>query len=401
MSLWANVLAYFPGPLQLPLGYQGIGGTDGEDFARAERHTGDEQRNSLSISFRETSSLSSGADRRGDSDATRTNHAAQAVDDEAALEGEERELVLTSYQQGDGPQSRVSKNAYGTESVGVAKQGSSMQWILDLYAVSNVGILVSYFSIGVVSRVVTTPVSYYLIEGLDASSTQYSVYSTLHRLPWSLKFIFGMLSDGISILGYRRKPWLLIGWGGFMLINMYLVSIGTPGIDQTILLVFALTCFLVQADVCTDTLTVERSYFESAVKRGSIQSTGFIFRSFGRVLGAVLGTFLYENGTSWSFDISQIFLLEALVPLISMLPVFWPLLELASPTGVPSFSEQMAEVWRVLQLRAVWRPMLFICTFSMLQVLINCNLCRLFVRGYRQVYSPPFAPICISIKFTL
>ena len=244
----------------------------------------------------------------------------------------------------------------------------SALWVLDLYAPTSIGILVSYFCIGVISKLTQTPVQYYLIEYLNASSTQYSVYNTLHRLPWSLKFIFGILSDGAPILSYRRKPWLIIGYSGFMALNLYLMWIKTPGINQTIFLVFTFTCFYVLADVCTDTLTVERSFYETDSKRGAIQSVGFIYRSFGKVLGSVMGTFLYENGTAWSFDIAQIFLLDALIPMICMTFVLWGLVELASLKAIPSTAEQLFEVWRLLQLRAVWQPMIFIYVFAVLQI---------------------------------
>lgn len=97
---------------------------------------------------------------------------------------------------------------------------------LDPYNFSNFAIFMAYFVIGIVSRSHQTPVAYYLIYDLDCSSTEYSAYNTLHRLPWSIKPIFGMLSDGIPLLGYRRKPWLVIGWMSFSLINLYLASLG-------------------------------------------------------------------------------------------------------------------------------------------------------------------------------
>ena len=31
-------------------------------------------------------------------------------------------------------------------------------------------------------------------------------------LPWSLKFIFGMVNDCFPICGYRRKPYMIMGW---------------------------------------------------------------------------------------------------------------------------------------------------------------------------------------------
>jgi hypothetical protein len=74
-------------------------------------------------------------------------------------------------------------------------------YYLRVYDISNAGILMSYFAIGMVSRITQTPVQYYLIEYLDASATIYSANNAFHRLPGTMKFLFGMLSDGVSILG--------------------------------------------------------------------------------------------------------------------------------------------------------------------------------------------------------
>jgi hypothetical protein len=133
-------------------------------------------------------------------------------------------------------------------------------------------------------------------------------------------------------------------------------------------MVFLATCFLTFADVVTDTLCVERSNFEESHVKGSLQATGFVYKSTGKILGAVLGTYLYDNGTRWSFEISDMFILESAVPAVLLSVSFWPLLEFASKRGLPRFDEQLSEVWRTLQLRAVWRPMIFIYMFDVMQV---------------------------------
>lgn len=57
-----------------------------------------------------------------------------------------------------------------------------------------------------------------------------------------------MLSDGISVNGYRRKPWLVVGWVGFTIVNLVLVYLQSPGINTTIFLVVGFTFFLVLSD---------------------------------------------------------------------------------------------------------------------------------------------------------
>ena len=76
---------------------------------------------------------------------------------------------------------------------------------LNPFVVESLAINMSYFDVGIASWILATPVTIYLIVTLDASSTQYNAFSTLIMLPWCLKFIFGMISDGVPILGYRRK----------------------------------------------------------------------------------------------------------------------------------------------------------------------------------------------------
>jgi MFS family permease len=262
-------------------------------------------------------------------------------------------------------------NKDGSESHGSVMDLISMriaEKYVDEYSAMNAGIFTSYLAIGILSKVNQTPVQYYLIQHLHASSAQYSAYTTLHRLPWSMKLIFGMLSDGIPILSYRRKSWLSIGWFFYSFSALILSSFGSPGIDTTVFMVFLITCFLVMADVCTDTLCVERSKLEPESKRGSFQTIGFIYRAFGRIIGAVLGTYLYDNGTTWSYDISQIFFLSAMIPIFTLVFFFWGLVELSTSSIIPTFQEQLMEIWRVLQLEAVWKPVIFIYSFNVMQI---------------------------------
>ena len=32
-------------------------------------------------------------------------------------------------------------------------------------------------------------------------------------LAWSIKLAFALLTDGVPIFGYRRRPYMLLGWG--------------------------------------------------------------------------------------------------------------------------------------------------------------------------------------------
>jgi len=249
--------------------------------------------------------------------------------------------------------------------------GKRVASFLNPYTWENSGISLSYFDVGIAIYFLGTPISYYLIDTLDVSSTSYSAYATLVSLPWCLKFIFGMISDGAPIFGYRRKSWLIIGWLLFVGISFFLASLGQPDLTYTAVFMFLMTCSYLLSDVCTDCLCVERARHESEELKGTLQTNGYTIRAFGCVIGAILGTLLYNTSSwGWGLTIAQLFALNALIPMTGVLPAAWGLDELAATGAAPTFLEQCNSIWTTLQLRAVWWPMIFIYTYYVSVVLI-------------------------------
>lgn len=72
---------------------------------------------------------------------------------------------------------------------------------LDLSLPENVFLLFTYFASGFALTFTQTPVLYYLIHDLDASSAQIGIYATIRVLPFSFSAVFGWLSDSVPILG--------------------------------------------------------------------------------------------------------------------------------------------------------------------------------------------------------
>jgi hypothetical protein len=77
-------------------------------------------------------------------------------------------------------------------------------YYLHPHDICNIGIMLSYFCVGFVLRVTQAPVQYYLIQYLNVSATIYSANNAFHRIPWTMKFIFGIISDAVPILGEGR-----------------------------------------------------------------------------------------------------------------------------------------------------------------------------------------------------
>jgi BT1 family len=178
---------------------------------------------------------------------------------------------------------------------------------LNPFNLFNGAISMSYFEVGIAMTFISTPVTYYLIDTLDVSATQYSAFATLTSLPWSLKFLFGMLSDGVPIINYRRKSWLLFGWLVYIGINFYLWLTNAPSFLLMTSMMFFMTVAYLLSDVCSDTLCVERSRFEFEPIKGSFQTSAYTIRAYGCLLGSILGAVLYNTPTwGWGLTINQV-----------------------------------------------------------------------------------------------
>ena len=69
----------------------------------------------------------------------------------------------------------------------------------------------AYFSVGLVMSFISTPLNVYMVEYLNAEPKMQTAINILQTLPWSLKLIFGFLSDAVPLFGMHRKPYLAIG----------------------------------------------------------------------------------------------------------------------------------------------------------------------------------------------
>ena len=82
---------------------------------------------------------------------------------------------------------------------------------LELHRLSNVAIPLNYFLVGIVQGLAYPLLNVYSLD-LGATEAQQLTLLTLKELPSCFKILFGFWSDNFPIAGYRRKPYLYIGW---------------------------------------------------------------------------------------------------------------------------------------------------------------------------------------------
>ena len=137
--------------------------------------------------------------------------------------------------------------------------------------------------------------------------------------------MFGFVSDAFPINGAHRKPYLAIGAVVYSLAFMYY---GMSSIEHVVFLAASIclgTVGLIQMDVMTDTMLVERSKFEKEAVKGQMQASCYSIRFFGGLVGAIAGTSVCNKDSwGWGLTYKQSSLLNGLIPFLIVIPwLFW------------------------------------------------------------------------------
>ncbi|KAH8058320.1 BT1-like protein [Aureococcus anophagefferens] len=135
-------------------------------------------------------------------------------------------------------------------------RGWRYSWLADLYAFPNWSLACHYFNVGVALNLLATPVSFYLVESLDASAAVTNTYAALTYLPWCLKVFFGLQSDLVPL--WRE---------------------GEPGIASTLLLSFVMTMGCLMSDTVADAIILEcTTAGEAEADTGRMRTHGYLVR---------------------------------------------------------------------------------------------------------------------------
>ncbi|XP_071737655.1 probable folate-biopterin transporter 4 [Rutidosis leptorrhynchoides] len=183
--------------------------------------------------------------------------------------------------------------------------GASFIWLVCLI----------YFTQGFRSFV-WTAVSYQLKDRLKLSPSASQFVTSIAFFPWSIKPIYGILSDCIPIKGRKRIPYLLIA----TLLSLFpWVIIGLQEIvrnSRDRLMIFLLIQNLgsAMADVVIDAMIAEAARQEKAKFAGDLQSVSWMAMALGGICGSLLGGYALSN-----INMENIFLLFAVLPMVQLL----------------------------------------------------------------------------------
>ncbi|MEL6910919.1 MAG: MFS transporter, partial [Cyanobacteria bacterium J06598_4] len=171
------------------------------------------------------------------------------------------------------------------------------------------GILTVYFVQGILG-LARLAVSFFLKDDLGLTPAEVAALTGITALPWIIKPVFGFISDGLPIFGYRRRPYLILSG---VLGSLSWIALATLVDDVfTATLVILLTSLSVAiSDVIVDSLIVERAREESLADSGSLQSLSWGASALGGLLTAYFSGLLLQHLSS-----NQVFEITASFPLI-------------------------------------------------------------------------------------
>ncbi|MBE9068481.1 folate/biopterin family MFS transporter, partial [Leptolyngbya cf. ectocarpi LEGE 11479] len=215
-------------------------------------------------------------------------------------------------------------------------------------------ILLVYFVQGILG-LARLAVSFFLKDDLGLTPAAVAALTGVASLPWTIKPLFGFLSDGLPIFGYRRRPYLILsGLTGTAAWLVLATLAHTAWLAIAMLLLSSLSVAV--SDVIVDSLVVERARQESQGEAGTLQSLSWGAAAVGGLLTAYLGGLLLEHTST-----RVVFAVTAIFPLIISV-VAWLIAEepVQEKSNVQSVWHQVKQLKTAFSQRAIWMPALFL-----------------------------------------
>lgn len=215
-------------------------------------------------------------------------------------------------------------------------------------------ILLVYFVQGILG-LARLAVSFFLKDDLGLTPAEVAALTGIATAPWTIKPLFGFISDGFPIFGYRRRPYLILS--GLLGALSWLAMATVVNTAWAAIAFITLSSLSVAvADVIVDSLVVERARRESQSDAGSLQSLAWGASAAGGVITAYLGGLLLEY-----MDTRFVFGITAAFPLIVSVVAWWIAEEPVTESSTwKVIGGQIKQLKTAVTQKVIWMPALFI-----------------------------------------
>ena len=200
-------------------------------------------------------------------------------------------------------------------------------------------------------------VSYFYKDKLRVDPATLSTVGSLTSLPWTCKPLYGFISDGYPVFGYRRKPYLflagIIGSISWLMMSLWVNSIFTGAACM----MFG-SAAIAMANVIAEAMIVEKSRGETQEYASRLQSVIWGAQAVGGIIAAWFGGYLLTYMSD-----RQVFLLVSTFPL-SLILIAYIVPETRffgdARSERSQTSDKLKELWHAFRRPEIFRPCLFI-----------------------------------------
>jgi len=147
-----------------------------------------------------------------------------------------------------------------------------------------------YFAEGIGQHggLVAQPLQHFFKEALGFNPAQTTQYLAVLIIPWTIKPLYGLVSDFIPLLGYRRKTWLLLANGLAASAFLWVSGLADP---SAVIVALMLTAFGTAAsDVIIDAIMVENG--KRTGLTAQFQSVQWLCIALASIISSLLGGYL-------------------------------------------------------------------------------------------------------------
>ncbi|GLD92335.1 hypothetical protein PINS_up000868 [Pythium insidiosum] len=269
----------------------------------------------------------------------------------------------------------VTSQSTATSSTGAIRPGGAV----NIFSLTYIGLVFNYFVVGIVDGLARALIYPFFRTYLHLSDHQQQSALALFAFGWCFKFVFGYLSDCLTITRLRRKPYMIVGhvlllcfeigiavipqiepyWKDGRLNNpkaadespRYLVPVMFGSFGHVIL------------SIATEAMMVEHAHRESEFARGTIQCTIYAIRYIGEMFSTLVVALMCnsnEYGGSFSFSLSANSLIGS-ISIFSIIGIYATLRHIHEEplVGRQRFYSHMRSIWRIVEQRATWQVTLF------------------------------------------
>lgn len=300
-----------------------------------------------------------------------------------------QDVATAPYQQVKSPNDYLQVKTPDVIEDGALRKGGAP----NIYGREHIGVLIQYGGCGLVYSCIYGLTYPFLNNYLRMSGVATASASVLTALPWTLKLFFGIVQDCWPIFGYRRRPYMVIGWVICTLscLIMACLPLGDPyypdsswaylttselsqdqieqinydapgnGTKFIILMIIADLGMVISFTAVGGTI-VELSQQEPENVRGQLQTMIWVSRVlFGIVSTAMIGFGLnsdeYGGDFSGSMGVNAVMGVATFVSVLSGLSSWWCITE--EKTHRRSVIEESKKLFNLMQLRIVYQVLAF------------------------------------------